>query len=157
MSFGDAIGECFFNYANFRGRASRAEYWWWILFSTGVLLLAYLLDYLIFAEWNVSPFYLVFSLAALLPGLSVSVRRLHDTDRSGWWVCLPIGAAVVYVIGLIAALSRNPLNPFEGLGLVYVGVPMLLLIATSILLIVFMALASNPGNNRFGPNRYAGG
>ena len=157
MSFGDAIGECFFNYANFRDRAGRAEYWWWVLFSSVILLLAYGLDYFIFPEWNVSPFYLVFSVSAFLPGLSVSVRRLHVTNRSGWWVLLPIGAAVLYVAGLIAALSKNPRNPFEGVGLVYVGLPMVLLIATSILLIVFMALPSNPGNNRFGPNRYAGG
>ncbi len=49
MSFGDAIGECFFNYANFRDRAARSEYWWWALFATVVCLLAWLLD-LVVAE-----------------------------------------------------------------------------------------------------------
>lgn len=157
MSFGDAIGECFFNYANFRDRAARAEYWWWALFATVVLLVGMGLDYLVFREWETGPFYLVLSLATFLPSLSVTVRRLHDTGRSGWWVLLPFGAMILFVVGFIAALTIDPLNPFRGAGLILIGVPILLSLAVTILLLVWMILPSDPGNNRFGPNRYAGG
>lgn len=156
MSFGDAIGECFFNYANFRDRAARAEYWWWALFATVVLLVGQGLDYLVFSEWETGPFYLVLSLATFLPSLSVTVRRLHDTNRTGWWVLLPFAPMVLLFAGFIAALTMNPLNPFGPVGLVLIGVPTILLIATAILLLVWMLLPSDAGNNRFGPNRYAG-
>ena len=153
MSFGDAIGECFFNYANFRDRAARAEYWWWVLFSTVLLLVALVLDFFIFRGWAVGPFYLVISLAALLPGLTVTVRRLHDTGRSGWWIMLPIvtGILTVFASGYVEATSRGEPTPME---LALIGVPALLVLATSILLFVWMLLPSNPGNNRYGPNRY---
>ena len=156
MSFGDAIGECFFNYANFRDRAARAEYWWWTLFAVVLAGVTMLLDFLIFAGWETGPFNLVISLALILPGLSVTVRRLHDTNRSGWWILLPLVTAILIFAGFIAALTSNPFNPFNGPGLVFVGVPVVLWLAATILLIVWMLLPSNPGNNRFGPNRYAG-
>jgi len=156
MSFGDAIGECFFNYANFRDRAARAEYWWWALFATILLLIGQGLDYVIFSDWETSPFYLVLSLATFLPSLSVTVRRLHDTNRSGWWVLLPFAPMVLFFAGFIAALTMNPLNPFGPVGLILIGVPTILFIAAAILLLVWMVLPSDAGNNRFGPNRYAG-
>lgn len=156
MNFGEAIGECFFNYANFRDRAARAEYWWWALFATVVLLIGIGLDYLVFREWETGPFYLVLSLATFLPSLSVTIRRLHDTNRSGWWVMLPFGAMILFVVGLIAAVTIDPFNPFRGAGLVFIGLPTLLALATTILLLVWMIFPSDQGNNRFGPNRYAG-
>lgn len=156
MSFGDAIGECFFNYANFRDRAARAEYWWWALFATIVLLIGQGLDYVVFSEWETGPFYLVLSLATFLPSLSVTVRRLHDTNRTGWWVLLPFAPMLLLFAGFIAALTMNPLNPFGPVGLVLIGVPTILFIAAAILLLVWMVLPSDAGNNRFGPNRYAG-
>ncbi len=156
MSFGDAIGECFFNYANFKGRAARAEYWWWALFATVVLMIGAALDYLIFHGWETGPFYLVLALASFLPSLSVTVRRLHDTNRSGWWILLPFAGVALFIVGFIAALTVNPFNPFSGAGLVYVAVPTIVWLALTILLIVWMVLPSNPGNNRYGPNRYAG-
>jgi uncharacterized membrane protein YhaH (DUF805 family) len=157
MSFGDAIGEGFFNFANFRDRAARAEYWWWVLFAVIVAMVATVLDLVVFWGWENGPFNLVTSLALLLPGLSVTVRRLHDSNRSGWWILLPIVPAILTFVGFIAALTLHPLNWFEGPGLVYIGAPALLWIGTTILLIVLMFLPSTPGNNRFGPNRYAGG
>lgn len=156
MSFGDAIGECFFNYANFRDRAARAEYWWWVLLAIIVAVVAAGLDFLIFRGWQTGPFNLVTSLALLLPGLSVTVRRLHDTNRSGWWILLPVVPAILMFVGFIAALSSNPLDPFNATGLVLIGVPTLLWLAAIILLVIWMLLPSNAGNNRFGPNRYAG-
>ena len=156
MSFGDAIGECFFNYVNFRDRAARAEYWWWALFVFVVLAIAWLLDYFIFRGWSIGPFYLVFWLAALLPTLSVTVRRFHDTGRSGWWLLVPVGlalaASAVTVANFIAHDGREPST---GL-LLFIGLLIILWIASTILLIVWMALPSISGNNAYGPNRYAG-
>jgi uncharacterized membrane protein YhaH (DUF805 family) len=156
MNFGDSIGETFFNYANFRDRAARAEYWWWVLFATVAVLLATALDYFVFYGWSVTPFTLVIGLAAMLPSLSAAVRRLHDTNRSGWWVFLPIGAMALVIAGAVVAAIDNPRNPLEGIGLFYVGVPLLLVIATGILLIVLLLMPGDEGNNRYGPNRYAG-
>ncbi len=156
MSFGDAIGECFFNFANFRDRAARAEYWWWALFATIVLLIALGLDFAIFRGWSIGPFYLVFSLASLLPSLSVTVRRLHDTGRSGWWLMIPAGSAILATaITIAGVITHGNEPPSMGL-LLLIGAVVILCIGSSILLLVWMLLPSVPGNNAYGPNRYAG-
>ena len=84
------------NYANFDGRARRSEYWWYILF-VDVLLAA-----LIFVSMLVSELLFVilglFVLALLLPSLAVTARRLHDTNRSAWWILVNI---IPYVGGLV--------------------------------------------------------
>lgn len=156
MTFVEAIGEDFFNFANFRGRASRAEYWWWVLFAFVVAFVAGVLDFAIFYGWEMGPFSLITGIALFLPGLSVTVRRLHDTNRSGWWILLPLGGGILVLIGFIAALATNPFDPFGGAGLALVGLPVLVALATWILIIVWTILPSNPGNNPYGPNRYAG-
>ena len=84
------------NYANFDGRARRSEYWWFFLF-VNVLLAA-----LIFVSMLVSELLFVilglFVLALLLPSLAVTARRLHDTNRSAWWILVNI---IPYVGGLV--------------------------------------------------------
>ena len=157
MNFGDAVGEGFFNYANFGGRAARAEYWWWALFAAAVVLVAYVLDLLVFGGWSIAPFLLVCWLALLLPGLSVTVRRLHDTGRSGWWILIPTGLAFLASALTIGGVTLSPQEtPPTGLLLV-IGLSMIICIGSSILLLVWMCLPSVPGNNEYGPNRYAGG
>jgi len=103
MNFGEAISSCFRNYANFSGRAVRSEYWYWYLFVAIVLIVFGAID-----EWlhpgplNIGPFSYVniaVVLALILPSLAVSVRRLHDIDRTGWWVL--IGATVIGTLVLI--------------------------------------------------------
>jgi uncharacterized membrane protein YhaH (DUF805 family) len=156
MSFGDAIGECFFNYANFRDRAARAEYWWWALFATVVYSVALLLDFFIFNSFGASPFFLVVYLAFLLPGLSVTVRRLHDTGRSGWWLLIPVGLSILVSAVVIAGVvAYGNEQPSTGL-LMVIGLLVILLFASTILLLVWMLLPGAPANNAYGPNRYAG-
>jgi uncharacterized membrane protein YhaH (DUF805 family) len=157
MSFGDAIGECFFNYANFRDRAAPAEYWWWALFASVVLMVAIGLDFVFFRGWIIGPFYVVFALASLLPSLSVTVRRLHDTGRSGWWIMIPVGSGLLFVGITIGALISNPNQEPSVPLLMLIGSLVILTLATSILLLVWMIIPSVPGNNAYGPNRYAGG
>ena len=79
MNFGQAISTCLSNYANFSGRASRPEFWWFVLFQVIVLTVAGMVS---------ETMYIVAALGLLLPMLSVGTRRLHDVGRSGWWQLL---------------------------------------------------------------------
>lgn len=86
MTIVESIKSCFSKYADFSGRASRSEFWWWVLFT---FLASMVLGF-------VSPMVSgLFSLAVLLPSIAVGARRLHDTDRSGWlqlvWLIPVIG------------------------------------------------------------------
>lgn len=99
MSFGEAIRSGFDNYANFSGRASRSAYWWWALFNFLVSLAAQILDRALgLGPVGADTTYGLragvitglLGLALLLPSLAVGVRRLHDTDRSGWWILIVI-------------------------------------------------------------------
>jgi uncharacterized membrane protein YhaH (DUF805 family) len=95
MNFQDAIKTCLGKYADFSGRASRAEYWWFALFiflgSAACSVLSYKLSAL-------------FSLVTLLPAIAAAARRLHDTQRSGWWqlVCLvPVVGWIILLVFLV--------------------------------------------------------
>jgi uncharacterized membrane protein YhaH (DUF805 family) len=101
MNFQQAVQSGFSNYANFRGRACRSEFWWWQLFLLLGGIVAALLD--LFANSNVlggEPLASLFYLATIIPGLAVSVRRLHDTDSSGWWILL----GLIPFIGIIVLI-----------------------------------------------------
>lgn len=88
MNFTEAVQSVLRNYANINGRAPRSEYWFWILFIFIVGIIAGILDAVIFgaAAAEGGPIGLILNLALLIPGITVSVRRLHDVDRSGWWL-----------------------------------------------------------------------
>jgi uncharacterized membrane protein YhaH (DUF805 family) len=109
-------------FAEFSGRAQRAEYWFFVLFNS-IIALA-LMGGAMAAGGQESSMggilmmvYNIYNLAVLVPSLAVSVRRLHDTNRSGWWL----------LIALIPCVG-------------------------AIILIVFFVQDSDPGPNRFGPN-----
>ncbi len=103
MSFVEAIGSCFRNYANFSGRAVRSEYWYWFLFVFIVLIVVGAIDEALYpgplAMGSFSYVTIAVVLALILPSLAVSVRRLHDIDRTGWWVL--IGATFIGTLVLI--------------------------------------------------------
>jgi uncharacterized membrane protein YhaH (DUF805 family) len=88
MGFGEAISSGFRNYVNFSDRASRSEFWYWALFASLLTLPARIIDLVIMAGGGFSPFGAIVGLAIIVPGIAVSVRRLHDLDRSGWWLLL---------------------------------------------------------------------
>jgi uncharacterized membrane protein YhaH (DUF805 family) len=92
MNFLDAVKVCFTKYADFNGCASRPEFWWWVLF-TAVASAA-----LQSVSRDLSA---AFSIATFLPGITVTARRLHDTDRSGWlqllWL-IPIIGWILLII-----------------------------------------------------------
>jgi uncharacterized membrane protein YhaH (DUF805 family) len=92
MDFGQAISSGFSNYVNFSSRSPRSGYWYWTLFAVIVGIVTAIIDNVIgMAITNT-----IASLALFLPGLAVSVRRLHDIDRTGWWVLIALT-----VIGII--------------------------------------------------------
>lgn len=106
MTFLDAIRSGFSNYVTFSGRATRPEFWWWVLFVllvgavTNVIdgaLIAPILGFGAFEENAGQPLSVLVGLGLLLPSLAVSVRRLHDIGRSGWWVLI----GLVPIIGTI--------------------------------------------------------
>lgn len=101
MTFGESIGACFSKYATFDGRASRSEYWWWVLFTALVSIAIGVVSETLSG---------LFSLAVLLPSLAVGARRLHDTDRSAWFLLLwliPLVGWIVLLVWLIQE-SKEP-------------------------------------------------
>ena len=101
MDFATAIKICLMKYADFRSRASRAEFWNFSLFLVILYICADIADVAIAGvSWlehdGFGPVYLIVTIATLLPALAVSVRRLNDINISGWWVLLSIT-----IIGLI--------------------------------------------------------
>jgi uncharacterized membrane protein YhaH (DUF805 family) len=98
MNFAQAIKSGFRNYVNFSGRAARSEYWYWILFSMLMAIGSFLIDLALFPQLNVSPINTIVELALLLPGLAVSVRRLHDLDFTGWWFLLILTGVGSFVL-----------------------------------------------------------
>lgn len=84
-------------YAVFSGRARRTEYWMFFLFN---LIIAFVLGFVEGLAGGPGVIGVLYSLAVLIPGIAVSVRRLHDTDRSGWWLLI----ALIPLIGAIVLL-----------------------------------------------------
>lgn len=93
MSAFNYFTECFTKkYADFNGRSRRSEYWYFVLFNAIIGIVASVID----GVTGYPVLGTVYGLAALIPGIAVAVRRLHDTGRSGWWYLL-----VFTIIGII--------------------------------------------------------
>jgi uncharacterized membrane protein YhaH (DUF805 family) len=103
MSFIDAVKICFAKYADFNGCASRPEFWWWFLFT--LLATAALRT----VSYNVAG---VFSLATFVPSLAVAARRLHDTDRSGWWQLLYFFPVIGWILLIIFCAEPTQENRY---------------------------------------------
>jgi uncharacterized membrane protein YhaH (DUF805 family) len=94
MNFGQAISSGFSNYVNFNGRAVRSEYWFWTLFAIIVSAITAAID----AAIGIALTNSIAGLALFLPGLAVAVRRLHDLDRTGWWLLLIFTGIGIFVL-----------------------------------------------------------
>jgi uncharacterized membrane protein YhaH (DUF805 family) len=98
MTFTESIEQCFKKYATFEGTASRSEYWWFALFIVlGNFGLSLISDGLS----------MLFAIATLIPSIAAATRRLHDTDRSGWWQLIWFVPIVGWII-LIVFLAQEP-------------------------------------------------
>ena len=103
MGFADAVKTCLQKYVGFSGRARRSEYWWFALFGLIVSIVAGILDGALgtMSDTNVGVIGGIASLALLLPGIAVAIRRLHDTSRSGWWILIGLIPIVGWIILIV--------------------------------------------------------
>lgn len=132
----------FRKYADFTGRATRREFWFFIVLYSVAVLAANFFDALdgqrVVVAARMGAAELTVSILLLLPLLSTSARRLHDSDRSGWWMML----LYVPYVGWVAAQDRPDAE------LVVAGA---ILVGFVALMILFL-LPGSPMENRFGPN-----
>ena len=169
MTFTDAIRTCFRKYFTFSGRASRPEYWWFVLFLFLGGIIAAILDGMIFGTGQVTqgvtpdgdmvdvlneggPIAALFSLATLIPSISAGWRRMHDTGRSGLYLLYPliVMAGLAAFGGFAGAFGGQPAT--SGLfGLLFILGAIIFLISP-LLVLWWLTRPSQPGPNEFGPN-----
>jgi uncharacterized membrane protein YhaH (DUF805 family) len=107
MNFGEAIKSGFSNYVNFSDRACRSAYWYWVLFAVIGGIVTYIID----LSTGVPITNVIFSLGIFLPGLAMAVRRLHDLDKSGWWILLafiPLVGAIILIVWFCGKGTEGP-------------------------------------------------
>lgn len=99
---------CMKNYANFKGRARRSEYWYFVLFYFIIYILVAFISGLLsnISEMLSAIFILIFALGMLIPTIAVAVRRMHDVGKSGWFMLIPI-------YSLILAVTEGDKGPNE--------------------------------------------
>lgn len=137
-------------YASFAGRAPRAEYWWFYLaWFIGDRVLT-VVDKALLGDLELLS--IIFGLGLLVPWTAVMVRRLHDIDRTGWWLAAAAFVGAV-VLGLIATglLSDSFTGPGGALSIVAV----IAVVVTALVLLIFFVTPGTAGRNRFGPDPYA--
>ena len=108
----DAIIHGFYHYFNFSKRTSRAFFWWWTLFTVIIYILASLYDYhssgtAIIGEYGTA--YIIVSIVFIVPTLSITARRLHDINMSGWWQLLYI-TGIGYFVVLYFCTKRSDVS-----------------------------------------------
>ncbi|OWJ79875.1 MULTISPECIES: DUF805 domain-containing protein [Haematobacter] len=169
MGFAEAVRSCLRQYVGFRGRAPRSEYWWFVLALTIAGMVASLIDAMLFgatvstgvatstppppvegygaSAWATAengPVSSLLGLLVFLPHLAVMIRRLHDTNRSGWYVLAPFA---IVVIGLLAIAALFNIAPTLA-GLAW----FVMFIAAVFLPLYWLIQRGTAGQNRFGPD-----
>jgi uncharacterized membrane protein YhaH (DUF805 family) len=136
------VQKCLRLFVDGKGRARRAEYWWWVLFTFVIYIIAYALDIAAFgfntytSLPNQQTFYIIAALALLAPSVSVLSRRFHDVGLNGWLVALAFG---LYIAGSSMIAAAMPA------GSILVGV-------VALVVLVIAIIPSRAGANQYGPN-----
>jgi uncharacterized membrane protein YhaH (DUF805 family) len=144
-SFIDAIKLGFSNYFNFSGRATRAEYWWFVLFLVPLSLITWipLIGQVI---W----------LATTIPGISLATRRLHDIGKTGWWQLLfwiiSIIAWSASISFLFVGLMASEEGDSSGFLFLLSGVALVVAIAVIAIAIKWFVRKGDEGPNKYGPD-----
>lgn len=144
MEFQEAVRSGFENLANFQGRATRSEYWWfWAAIAVPAIILNLIFSiFLPFLGWLIG-------LAATVLTFSAAVRRLHDSGRSGMWM-VPFPAVIV----LITILALIALFSGYWVLLLLVGiVGWVISLIVGLVVLFFLVQPSDAGPNRYGPPR----
>jgi uncharacterized membrane protein YhaH (DUF805 family) len=140
-------------FADFAGRAPRAEYWWFFLATIIAYFVVMIVESIVGLDATVGPYgplSVLLMLALLVPSLAVTLRRLHDTDRTGWWILIAV--VPYFIVGVMAGAAAA--GGSTG-GLAAAGLLGLVALAGAIVLLVFMVLPGTKGDNRYGPDPYA--
>ena len=168
MSFTDSVKTCLSKYVRFSGRASRSEYWWFILFIFLVSTILGMVDSAIFGidpitQTTNGMFGPLFSLATLLPLLAVGWRRMHDTGRPGWYLLLPMlvtfGTFFFLMVGVMGFASMQNfgadpdalVGPAAFLGMTGMFTAVIVQLVLVILLLWWLTRPSEAGSNEYGP------
>lgn len=145
------------DYANFSGRARRKEYWFFVLFQAICLFVALLIDLIVFGKFCI--FYGLCALALFIPNLAVTVRRLHDTNRSGQlvlWLYL-----IVFGVGILGVIIPMLLTPMlwavhitfaVKMLSVWVVLACLAIIVYVVYLLIWLVSPGTQGDNQYGPD-----
>ena len=106
---------CMRHYADFSGRASRSEYWLFVLIFFIIYAVCFALDYNVIGigPSGIPPLTLIAYLVHFVPGLAVLVRRLHDIDRSGWWLLISLVPVLGSIWLLVLLCSEGTYGPNE--------------------------------------------
>lgn len=169
MTIQESVKTCIQKYADFSGRASRAEFWWWVLATALVSMALSAVDSFINAASAVyffSPLSSIFGLAILLPNLAVTARRLHDIGKTGWWQLVWFAVATLAIVPAIVGVAAGLAVLFSGgqgwnnwwEGVSWIPILLGLLVALIIWLglsiwwLVWMVRQGQAGSNRYGPD-----
>ncbi len=168
MGFAQSIKVCLSKYVVFSGRATRSEYWWFVLFVILCSIVFSILDQAIFGTnpetgEGASVFSPLFQLAVFLPMLAAGWRRLHDTGRPGWYLLLPMALGVATLVAIFSGIAvfsvleggvedPDPLRgPAAFLGLTGMIVVWGLQLVLSVMMIWWLTRPSQDGDNAYGP------
>ena len=102
MNLVESVKTCFKKYGVIEGRASRSEYWFFILFCA---LVSIPLEFFAYENLNIAIIELIVSIGFFIPSVTVATRRLHDVNRSGWWQL--ISFTIIGIIPLLYWLCKN--------------------------------------------------
>ena len=113
VSFSDAVKLGFQRYFEFKGRSTRAEYWWWALFALLANVILSVLDMMI-GTYNVQSnsglLSGLFGLVTLIPGLALGARRLHDINKTGWWQLMWLISFLLIPLIMLLWWAAKPSN-----------------------------------------------
>lgn len=164
MGFAESVKTCLSRFATFSGRASRPEYWWFVLFvALGVVTLS-ILDSVVFGTSpdSTKVFAPLWQLALFIPLLAAGRRRLHDTGRPGWWLLIPMLVSLAFMLLLFAGIFafgsaeragadpealRGPAALLGVTGLTIAGVVQLVL---AVLMVWWLTRPGNDMDNAYG-------
>jgi len=114
MDISTSIKVCFKKYAEFSGRASRSEFWWFALFCFIGGIVTAVVDTMIlgYSSESYGPTNIIFTVITFLPGLAVGARRLHDINKSGWWQLITLTiVGIILLIIWFTAVGKGKKNP----------------------------------------------